>query len=482
MIVSAYRRALILSALYIAILAGWLAFARWVSAPVIAAAVPGRWLELFGRLARDIGRAVPHASALDRWHYFTWAVFLAGLLHFALVLLIYHDDPASPAGKEPTSPRQCRLAKAALVVLALAFLGLTVLRGDIQDYYFYIQMWREVQLGHDPWFFAQGVFGTYPMNAYGPLFNAFAIPELVNPLLPKLLFAAAYLAFAIFLVKSVDQARPDGEWSWVLRIAWLWMPYCWIELANFGHFDVLVGLLCVAAVQARLRRRDIISGACLGLGVLLKFMPVVLLPFLILDRPRPRYRLLGAAAATIVVGLGASVLLWGPSTFRPLIFAAGRSSHHLSIYRVLKGHYSPLRWLDIRDGLEELAPAFILAGLARASLWVRKYKIDPAASSVIAILLTLMFYQVGFAQYYMVLFVLASYWLLCSRSAITDTISVWIPLGCYFGWLSIFDLMLVFLEIDSLGMQEWIGLPTFLLGCWLLASTVRFVGRDSRPG
>ena len=135
--------------------------------------------------------------------------------------------------------------------------------------------------------------------------------------------------------------------AWPLLVVWCWMPYCWVQIPNYGHFDVLVGLLSLAAVGARVREQDVLSGICLGLGFLLKFMPIVLLPFLILDRGRLRYRLLIAAVVTIVLGLSASVLLWGPSTFRPLIFAAQRSSHHLSIYRFLNGHYSPLHWLQI---------------------------------------------------------------------------------------------------------------------------------------
>ena len=71
-------------------------------------------------------------------------------------------------------------------------------------------MWKEIELGHDPWFYAFGVFGKYPMNAYGPLFNVFAIPELINPLFPKLLFATAYLGFAIWLTKDSIQERRGG--------------------------------------------------------------------------------------------------------------------------------------------------------------------------------------------------------------------------------------------------------------------------------
>src|SRR5271165_7160138 len=473
MIVPDRRRALILIALYGAILAGWFSFARWVAPAIIASAIQGQSSAVLNRLPLDTGNAIPPPSALERWSHFSGAVLLAGLLHLAIVLSICLHDPASTGQGSSRRRGLERWANPVLILLSFAFLALTVRRGGIQDYYFFLQMWREVQLGHDPWFFAYGVFGKYPMNAYGPLFNIFAIPALVNPLLPKLLFAGAYLAFAIWLIKDRGKECLRADLSWPLLVVWCWMPYCWVEIASFGHFDVLVGLLCAAAVEARVRQRDAISGVCLGLGVLLKFMPIVLLPFLILDRGRPRYRLLSAAVVTIALGLGASVPLWGPSTFRPLIFAAGRSSQHLSIYRFLKGYYSPLRWLDFNEDPDQAAPAFMLMALLWAWLWVRKRMIEPAPAAVLAVLVTLMFYQVGFAQYYMVLFVIASYWMMSARGAIREATQLWVALGCYFGWLSIFDVILSTTNIDSKGMQEWIGLPTFLLGCFLLVSIVR---------
>src|SRR5208337_913964 len=134
---------------------------------------------------------------------------------------------------------------------------------------------------------------------------------------------------------------------------------------------------------------------------------------------------------------------------RPLIFAAGRWSPHQSKYRFLKGHYSPLRWLDCNEDPDQAAPLFMLMALLWAWLWVRKRMIEPAPAAVLAVLVTLMFYQVGFAQYHMVLFVLASYWMMSARGAIREAIPLWIALGCYFGWLSIFDVMLSKTEIDS---------------------------------
>ena len=245
MIVSDHRRALILIALYGAILAGWFSFARWVASPIIASTNSGRSSAVLNRLVQDTRSAAPLATTvLEHWRHFSGAVLLAGLLHLAIVLWIRLHDPARAGRGSSPRRRLERWANPVLILLSFAFLALTVQRGGIQDYYFYLQMWREVWLGHDPWFFAYGVFGKYPMNAYGPLFNVFAIPEFVNPLLPKLLFAGAYLAFAVWLIKDRGKDWPQAGLVWPLLLVWFWMPYCWVEIANFGHFDVLVGLLC----------------------------------------------------------------------------------------------------------------------------------------------------------------------------------------------------------------------------------------------
>ena len=53
MIVPDRRRALILIALYGAILAGWFAFARWVAPPIIASANQGRSSAVLNRLVQD---------------------------------------------------------------------------------------------------------------------------------------------------------------------------------------------------------------------------------------------------------------------------------------------------------------------------------------------------------------------------------------------------------------------------------------------
>ena len=469
----ATRRWIVLLVLYGTVIAGWLGFARGWAPAIVVAAHEGRSWPGLNRLVQGTGLLPPIEDALQRWRNVSWAAAIAVVLHLLIVLFIDRlDCQGGEVEGAESFDRVERWVSRALMLLAMAFLALTVFKGAIQDYFLYLGMWRGIWTGHDPWAMTFGVSGKYPLNAYGPLFNVLAFPASINPLLPKLIFATAYLAFAVWLLKVGVKVGWRSPRERLVLLVWLFNPYLWVELAWYGHFDVLVGLCCVAALAARTRCRDLLSGLWLGVGVLIKFMPIVLLPFLILDRQRFRLRLLAVAVGVIATGFLTSLVLWGTSTFRPLVFAAGRTSEHLSIFRFLRGRNSPLGLINFHEDLTGLAGPIMLLALWRAWSWSRRKVIDPMTSAVLAILVMLTFYPVGFPQYQMVLFLLASYWLTREGQSIRNRGLLYTALGCHFGWLATFDVIGSIVDIDSLQMQEWIGLPTFLLECLLAAAIV----------
>ena len=209
------------------------------------------------------------------------------------------------------------------------------------------------------------------------------------------------------------------------------------------------------------------SGVFLGLGVLLKFMPIVLLPFLMLDGRRLRYRLPAAAVITIAARLWRKPAHLGAFDLPPADLRGGTivaSPIDLPVSQGALIHRCG-GWISSMISIRRLRSSCSRHCLDLAT--GRRRMIEPFPSAVLAILVTLMFYQVGFAQYHMVLFVLASYWMVRARRADTRDDLVWIALACYFGWLSYFNSMLATEILMVYGMQSWIGLPTFLLGCFL---------------
>ncbi len=301
-----------------------------------------------------------------------------------------------------------------------------------------------------------------------------AVLTWVHPLAPKLLIAWAYCLTSCWLIQELRARRRLGRFATLGLVVWFWNPFPWVEVAIRGHFDLLAGLACVAAVHSRIRGRDAWSGISLGLGVLLKYIPIVLLPFLLLNRERYRPRLLFAALATVSLGMGASYLMWGPSMFRPLTLAATRFSTLLSVFRFIRGQYSPFHAiLGDAPNLDHLAVPILFLGLLRAWSWSRLHRPDPATAATLAILTTLLLYQNGFPQYQMVLFVVASYWIVQTWDRLRRRKALAVAMGLYFGWLALFDVAYCAIDINQTPWEDAVGLPTFLLGFALLTCVVR---------
>ena len=272
-----------------------------------------------------------------------------------------------------------------LGIVEAAFLTVAVISPMRLDYFFYLEIWYRIRHGQDPWFTVLGQNGLAPLNAYGPLFNPMAGLAWINPVAPRLLFSYAYILFAISTTRGFAAGRPLTGLRVLGSLALFWNPFAWVEVAFYGHFDILVGLACLGAVRAWAGGRDIRSGMCLAAGVLLKYLPIVLLPFLALDRDRGRLRIrfLAVTLATIAVGLAESWLYWGPSTFLHLQLAATRKATALSIFRFLHGRYSPLPWLGIPGNCERLSNACPATGPGGVwwSFRARKPDVETTAAS-----------------------------------------------------------------------------------------------------
>jgi hypothetical protein len=475
-----FDRARHLVVLYAILGTVWVGVSRGLVPRIIAEAFEGQSLPILNRFFR--GRTphpVEHYFAI--WNVFSGAVLIAGALHLAIVLMVGGLARRQVLGGSGIRVRSGRLVNA----FAMVFLAVTVLSGPRHDYVADLEIWDAVLRGHDPWWLVAG--GRIPLNAYGPLFNTLAALAWVNPMAPKLLFAFAYIVFPIWLVEEAEVRRRVFGLSRFGLVAWLLNPFPWVEIAWFGHFDILVAVACVAAVHGCARGRDAFSGVSLAAGILLKYLPLVILPFLALDRRRFRPRLFLTTVLLVTLGLVCSVLVWGPSTFRPLTFAATRGSLLLSIFRFLRGVHSPLRLVWDTPDVDFLAvPCLAVAGgLVFAWCWCRR--VDPATSALLAVLTTLLFYRVGFIQYQMVPFLLGSYWAMSPWGPTERDRLLAISMGIYCGWLAGFDVYLasfggiVHPEDPWAWIEEVVGLPMFLAGSLLLACLLRFSSNPRVP-
>jgi hypothetical protein len=465
-----------LVALYGALALAWLVFAGSVVPRLLTTEHPGSIVSAVKRYIESFAAPFIAGDVVHRWQTFWGAVLIALVLHLTIVLFLRRYDRRSELGRCTTDPRTGRRASLLLIFISLLFLAVTLISGPIHDYSFYLNMWYEVRQGHDPWFLVSGVNGRVPLNAYGPLFNLLAGLELVNTLAPKLLFAYSYILFSVWQIKEFATSHRLTAARMVALTALFWNPFPWVEIAIRGHFDILVALFCLGAIRAWARGHDVSSGTCLALGVLLKYFPVVLLPFLAIDRGRLRWRFLVVAVATIALGMGISYCLWGKSMLAALTFGATRVSNCLSIFRFLRGPYSPVRWFMPYSNLDHLAPIILFVALLRAWSWYRVRHIEIEAACVVGVTTMALFYHTGFPQYQMVPFALGAAWAVQHWEDRRGRIARAVGVACYFGWLAAFDVYYVIAVADM--PYHWtfvegiVGLPSFVAGCTFLTAVV----------
>jgi hypothetical protein len=468
----ASRRTLMILAGHALALAGWTWFASTVAPSWIAAAYVGQGPPSFEAVARWFGGDRPASDVLKQWEVRASAIGGALAIHAALVLAILRWGRGGGRGTV--------VASAVLIVVSLAFLVVSAVIGDVQDYHLYLDIWREILAGRDPWYLVVGgPTGSFSLHAYGPLYNLLALPTLWNPLGPKLIFAGAYWTFAASLSLTAPRLGMP-PWSPLAFAAWFAGPFAWVEIAGFGHFDVLVAFLCVAAIQARANGRWGASAGWTASGVLLKYFPGVLAPFLALDRGKVRWRWLATTAGLSVAGLGVAWSIWGPSVFRPLALAAGRESAGLSIFRVLRGSHSPIGRDTLVFSTDEYAGPILLGGLFLSWRWTRRTELLPTTAGVLAVATTLTLYKVGFPQYFMVLYLLTPYWFAREFARLSNRVWIAAAYLAVFAWVTWYDVLL------ARGLQtaadDWAGLVTFPLMAALTAGIALSGRKETAPG
>jgi hypothetical protein len=233
--------------------------------------------------------------------YFMAALTLAGIAY----LLALREFFATPTFSR-------RLVVVGLILAAvwhIAFLRLPP--GADDDIHRYVWDGRLERLGYNP-------YVVVPSDPAVAALHTAETRNLNNPNLPSPYPAGAQLFFrtvtaihestfalkvafvlcdfAIALV-LLDLFRSSGS-SPHLVLAYAWNPLLAIEVAGSGHIDIFGALLLVISVAALARRWRPAAAVALGLAVVVKFLPIVLLPLY-----WKRIRIRDAALAIFVVGL-----------------------------------------------------------------------------------------------------------------------------------------------------------------------------------
>ena len=309
------------------------------------------------------------------------------------------------------------------------------------------------------------------INAYGPLHNLYGLLFLLHPALPRVLGAAVWLGALWPVTGHILRAPRDARWRLGLLLAVTLNPFLWGWVAVFGSNDALAAAFLVFAALALGRRASVTAGVCVALAALLKFYPLLVIPFVACDRRRLDLPFAATALGVFVVGMGLAATIWGASIFAPLLFAAGREPSQLSLYAFLAtSTLSPLNGVGIPAHLAQAL--FAVVGLVVFVAHVRRGggQLD---GLVLGLLTTLTAYQLGHFQFYLPLALLIPLTIAATDLApvparwlliVVATVSLFATCYLAFGGL---------IAPPWLAIRQNAGLPTFFVEAVALVALLR---------
>jgi alpha-1,6-mannosyltransferase len=190
---------------------------------------------------------------------------------------------------------------------------------------------------------------VHPLSPYGPawtyleggvaaLFHGVKTQMVVL----KLIVVMGSLGSAALIWLILGWVRP--EYRLLGTLAYLWNPVIMAELAGEGHNDAVMVFLVLVALALTVRRRAVSGIAAMSLGVLTKYLPLLLVPLQAVylwrtsgdTRKSTAQAVMGAAVALVLAALLFTPLWVGMDTFDG-IWMSGQGGNTGSTQTVVTG-------------------------------------------------------------------------------------------------------------------------------------------------
>jgi alpha-1,6-mannosyltransferase len=165
-----------------------------------------------------------------------------------------------------------------------------------------------------------GWLPMHPQSPYGPAWTQVerVVVDLTGPNLEaaRVLIKAPALAAAwgsaviIFLLAR----RVAASLRWPGLLAWLWSPIVIVEFAGDGHNDAVMIFFVLVALSCCVRGWAYRATLALGLAVLIKHLPLIFAPLILvalLRRAGPAWRVLARIALAVVTTVALAALAFG---------------------------------------------------------------------------------------------------------------------------------------------------------------------------
>ncbi len=200
--------------------------------------------------------------------------------------------------------RKIQSVSVALIFMAF-FVGLfafsdVFLSSPKHDYAIYLKQWDSIIQGQNAW--------ADKSNAYGPVHNALALLYSVHFNLPRLFFVFLWLicSFGIAIIVNKNSYLPK-TYKYALYLILLLNPLFWIFVVTYGTNDILMAFFVLSSIFFFKEKKDILSGFLMAIAIAVKYIPIIMLPFLIFSRIHIRWRFAISLLMTSVFIFGEAI-------------------------------------------------------------------------------------------------------------------------------------------------------------------------------
>ena len=290
--------------------------------------------------------------------------------------------------------------------LSIIIFSITFFSGKNHDYESYLVSWNYFILGANPWAKEFNDI-SIQISAYGPVHSIIGYLILISELFPKIIFSFCSVVIFYYLTELVKKQKKllNNKDLFLILFIYPLFPLTIINVYLFGINDSLIALLIILACESRKKENFHFTGAILGFGALIKFYPILFLPFFSLCKQRGiSLKCLTVGISVFLIGMFFSYLVWGNEILNPLFFGTDRDPKLLSILKFLD-YLNTQNNIELLNNLVNFLISkntfFLLLIIFFVFFHGLKAKIEWEYVALIGILLMFTTYKVGHPQFYL---------------------------------------------------------------------------------
>ena len=322
------------------------------------------------------------------------------------------------------------------------------------------------------------VKGESAGSPYGIVHNFIGYLSLIPIVfVPKALFVCIYL-FSGY--KLLDFAVSKGINAGILSIFLLLNPLFLIFGLYYGSNDLIVSGLAISAVLYLIERKSTTAGILLGFAIGYKFYPVFILPFMLFTDFKLRKRFAYSFMISLMIIYSVGYLYWGDSVFDAFRIGLERPSKSLSIFRFIRGDFSPLSFFGVKN-IDDLSIWFLFGSFLSSLFLFIYYRLDYLLMALFSYVNVLLFSKIGHHQFYFLFLFLSLLVYIKHKIDLKRNKPLMLSFTIFVVWF--FAIVVAYPLTEHYNsfplIREWIGLPNFVLLLILNVLLLRYIFRKS---